>query len=112
MADDGKSAGGGLRHRRLTVPVSDEDLRDLKLGDIVYLDGVIYTGREGMYQRYLGDGAEPPVPLAEISNVNFHCSPAASVNADGTFNVGAVTATASFRSPNGSTPGSRSPAAS
>jgi len=97
MADDGKDAGGGLRHRRLTVPVTDEDLRDLKLGDIVYLDGVIYTGREGMYQRYLGDKEEPPVPLSEISNVNFHCSPAASVNEDGTFNVGAVTATASFR---------------
>ena len=97
MGSDGNSAGSGLRHRRLTVPVTDEDLRDLKLGDIVYLDGVIYTGREGMYQRYLGDKEEPPVPLAEISNVNFHCSPAASVNEDGTFNVGAVTATASFR---------------
>ena len=58
---------------------------------------MIYTGREGLYQRILGDGIEPPVPLREISNANFHCSPAASVNDDGTFNVGAVTATASFR---------------
>ncbi len=88
---------GGLTHKRLRVPVSDSDLRGLELGDIVYLDGVIYTGREGVYQRYLGDNIEPPVPLAEISNVNFHCSPAASVNADGSYNVGAVTATASFR---------------
>ena len=112
MGSDEKGAGSGLRHRRLTVPVTDEDLRDLKLGDIVYLDGVIYTGREGMYQRYLGDNVEPPVPLSEISNVNFHCSPAASVNEDGTFNVGAVTATASFRFQNGWMPGLRNPAAS
>jgi L(+)-tartrate dehydratase beta subunit len=39
----------------------------------------------------------PPVDLASLSNVNFHCSPAASVEPDGTFRVGAVTATASFR---------------
>jgi len=97
MDSPGKSQGSGLRHRRLSVPVSDADLATLELGDIVYLDGVIYTGREGVYQRYLGDKIEPPVPLAEISNVNFHCSPAASVNEDGSFNVGAVTATASFR---------------
>ena len=105
MDSSGKSSGkspeesrsGGLTHKRLRVPVSDADLASLELGDIVYLDGTIYTGREGVYQRYLGDGIEPPVPLAEISNVNFHCSPAASVNPDGSYNVGAVTATASFR---------------
>ncbi len=101
MDSRGKGPGdrrsGGLTRKRLSVPVSDADLATLELGDIVFLDGVIYTGREGVYQRYLGDNIEPPVPLAEISNVNFHCSPAASVNADGTYNVGAVTATASFR---------------
>ena len=97
MDSPGKSPGGGLKHRRLSVPVSDADLATLEIGEIVFLDGVIYTGREGVYQRYLGDNIEPPVPLAEISNVNFHCSPAASVNEDGSYNVGAVTATASFR---------------
>ena len=97
MDRDGKSPGGGLKRKRLRVPVSDADLATLEIGDIVFLDGVIYSGREGVYQRYLGDNIEPPVPLGEISNVNFHCSPAASVNADGSYNVGAVTATASFR---------------
>ena len=38
------------------------------------------------------------MPAARCArHVNFHCSPAAAVNADGTYNVGAVTATASFR---------------
>jgi L(+)-tartrate dehydratase beta subunit len=32
-----------------------------------------------------------------LTNVNFHCSPAASVRPDGTYAVEAVTATASFR---------------
>ena len=97
MDGSGTESGGGLRKRRLSVPVDEASLRELKIGDIVYLDGVIYTGREGMYQRYLGDGIDPPVPLHEISNANFHCSPAARVNDDGSYEVGAVTATASFR---------------
>ena len=97
MDRSGTESGSGLRRRRLKVPVDDAALRELELGDIVYLDGVIYTGREGLYQRILGDGIDPPVPLREISNANFHCSPAASVNDDGSYNVGAVTATASFR---------------
>lgn len=39
---------------RLRCPVQVEDLRRLKLGDLVYLDGPIFTGREGFYQRLLG----------------------------------------------------------
>lgn len=82
---------------RLRCPVDVADLKQLKLGDLVFLDGVIFTGREGLYKRYLADGIEPPVPLREISNVNFHCSPAANRRPDGSYVVKAVTATASFR---------------
>ena len=67
MDGSGTESGGGLRRKRLKVPVDDAALRELELGDIVFLDGVIYTGREGLYQRILGDGIEPPVPLREIS---------------------------------------------
>lgn len=82
---------------RLQCPVQPEALQALRLGDLVYLDGPLFTGREGFYQRYLGEGIEPPVPLREISNVNFHCSPAANRLPNGEFVVKAVTATASFR---------------
>jgi L(+)-tartrate dehydratase beta subunit len=37
------------------------------------------------------------VDLPELSNANFHCSPAAAIEPDGSYNVGGVTATASFR---------------
>ena len=87
----------GMREVRLQIPVTHEDLAKLQLGDVVYLDGLVYTGREGLYKRLIDDGVPPPVDLASLSNVNFHCSPAASVEADGSFRVGAVTATASFR---------------
>lgn len=88
---------GKLEEVRLTTPVSTEAIAGLKLGQVVYLDGVVYTGREGVYRRILDEGLAPPVDLKALSNVNFHCSPAASVAEDGTCNVGAVTATASFR---------------
>jgi L(+)-tartrate dehydratase beta subunit len=87
----------GLRQVRLRVPVSTADLEGLKPGDVVFLDGIVYTGREGLYRRMLDDGIPPPVDIASLSNVNFHCSPAADVRDDGSYNVGAVTATASFR---------------
>ena len=82
---------------RLSTPVSDEAIAGLRLGQVVYLDGVVYTGREGVYRRILDEGIDPPVDLKALSNVNFHCAPAASVADDGSYNVGAVTATASFR---------------
>lgn len=82
---------------RLTAPVSDADLARLKLGDVVYLDGVLYTAREGVYRRVVDEGLGLPPGLRELSNVNFHCSPAAVRRPDGSFAVEAVTATASFR---------------
>ena len=88
---------GGLKTARLSLPVRPETLGDLEIGTVVYLDGVLYTGREGLYKYLLDEGNPPPVDLASLSNVNFHCSPAAAVRADGAYNVGAVTATASFR---------------
>ncbi|MGR3914078.1 MAG: fumarate hydratase C-terminal domain-containing protein [Gammaproteobacteria bacterium] len=82
---------------RLAVPASQKELARLRLGDVVYLDGVIYTGREGVYQRVLEEGAALPLRLPQASRVNFHCSPAAAVDDAGNYLVGGVTATASFR---------------
>ncbi len=82
---------------RLKLPVREGDLDGLEIGTVVYLDGVIYTGREGVYKKVLEEGADLPEGLAELSNVNFHCSPAAAVEPDGSYSVGGVTATASFR---------------
>ena len=82
---------------RLSTNPSPEALNALKLGDIVYLDGTIYTGREGVYMRAIDDGVPLPLDLPMESAANFHCSPAATQNEDGSFTMGAVTATASFR---------------
>ena len=87
----------GPREIRLSTTPDKADLDALELGDIVYLDGLIYTAREGVYMRALDEGAPLPIDLPTASAANFHCSPAANIRDDGSFDLGAVTATASFR---------------
>ena len=82
---------------RLSTTPTREALAELKIGDVVYLDGLLYTAREGVYMRALEENANIPMELPAESAANFHCSPAARINDDGTFELGAVTATASFR---------------
>jgi L(+)-tartrate dehydratase beta subunit len=81
----------------LTTPVGDDAIARLKLGDVVYLDGILYTAREGVYRKVVDEGHGLPPSVLALTNVNFHCSPAASVRPDGSYAVEAVTATASFR---------------
>lgn len=85
------------REVRLSTTPTPEALADIRLGDIVYLDGVMYTAREGVYQRALEARANLPIDLPHQSAANFHCSPAANIRQDGSFDLGSVTATASFR---------------
>ncbi len=86
-----------LRQIRLSTTPTQEALDELQLGDIVFLDGLLYTAREGVYMRALEKKANIPMDLPLQSATNFHCSPAARINPDGSFEMGAVTATASFR---------------
>ena len=85
------------REIRLSTTPTQEALAELKLGDIVYLDGLIYTAREGVYMRALEDKANIPMDLPAQSAANFHCSPAANIRDDGSYDLSAATATASFR---------------
>ncbi len=88
---------GNLKTIRLSTSPNADALRQLEIGNIVYLDGIIYTGREGVYTKVIQEGAELPIDLPAVSAANFHCSPAAAVNENGSYNLSAVTATASFR---------------
>jgi L(+)-tartrate dehydratase beta subunit len=81
----------------LQTPVSPSAIQQLKLGDVVYLHGVVYTAREGVYRKVVDEGRGLPASVSQLTNVNFHCSPAATARPDGSHVVEAVTATASFR---------------
>jgi fumarate hydratase class I len=56
---------------RLQTPLQEADVRKLKVGDVVLLDGVVFTGRDAVH-KYLHDGGE----LDVIQNgVIYHCGP-------------------------------------
>jgi L(+)-tartrate dehydratase beta subunit len=86
-----------LKTVELKLPASTQDLRGLEIGSVAYLSGRVFTAREGVYKRAIEDGAGMPASREALGLTNFHCSPAAAVNPDGSYTVGAVTATASFR---------------
>lgn len=86
-----------LKEVNLQLPATAEDIAALEVGSIVYLSGVVYTAREGVYDYVMKAGHKIPEELLSTSNVNFHCSPAAAADDNGGYTIGGVTATASFR---------------
>ncbi|MEO0672251.1 MAG: fumarate hydratase C-terminal domain-containing protein [Pseudomonadota bacterium] len=86
-----------LKTTSLTLPATRDDLAKLEIGTAVRLTGRIFTAREGVYKRAVSDEVPLPASPQELGMANFHCSPAATLEADGTPKLGAVTATASFR---------------
>ena len=87
-----------LREVRLSTTPTPEAIAGLRLGDIIYLDGLMYTAREGVYMRALEDKANIPMELPSQIGGELPIArlPRRSGD-DGSFDMGAVTATASFR---------------
>ena len=51
---------------KMTTPLTDEDIEKLRIGDIVYLNGVIYTARDAAHKRLVDlieEGKELPFDL-------------------------------------------------
>jgi hydro-lyases, Fe-S type, tartrate/fumarate subfamily, beta region len=60
----------------LRTPLSEEDVRSLKLGDVVYLSGQVITGRDEMHIRALENLKEKKeVPEVITGSVLYHCGP-------------------------------------
>ena len=84
--------------RNLRTPLTEEDVRSLKLGETVYLSGPIVTGRDEMHIRAL-EYAEQGKDVPECLNgaAIFHCGPIMRQRDDGTWAVVAAGPTTSAR---------------
>ena len=63
---------------RLRTPVPKEEVRKLRVGDIVYLDGIVITGRDQVHRRALelaAKGEKHKVPVDLKDAALFHCGP-------------------------------------
>jgi len=82
---------------RLRTPVPEEDVRRLRMGDLVYVSGIIVTARDEAHLKALelhGRGEEPPVDFRGVGI--FHCGPIMR-KADGAWRVVAAGPTTSDR---------------
>lgn len=82
----------------LTMPLQDEDIRALKIGDVVYLTGHIYTARDMAHLkiRELLD-AGLPLPKNFHGAAVFHAGPVCLQNPDGTWRLNVIGPTTSIR---------------
>jgi len=57
----------------LKLPLCDDGICDLRVGDIIYLSGILVTGRDEVYHRIVEEGMNSPVDLK--GGANYHAGP-------------------------------------
>ena len=77
----------------LQAPITEEQIRQLKVGDVVHINGRMYTGRDAIH-KYLSDH-DSPVDLN--GQVIYHCGPVMLKDEDGNWHVKAAGPTTSIR---------------
>ncbi|MDR6999118.1 fumarate hydratase [Neobacillus niacini] len=77
----------------LTAPITEEQIRDLKVGDVVQITGMMYTGRDAIHKHLMDHDA--PVDLN--GQVIYHCGPVMQKDEAGDWHVKAAGPTTSIR---------------
>ena len=79
----------------LVTPVSSEDLKDIRMGDIIYLSGSLTTCRDVAHRRVVEEGRPIPVDVRDCAI--FHAGPIIRPLEDGRFEMVSVGPTTSMR---------------
>jgi fumarate hydratase subunit beta len=58
--------------KRLEAPFTEAKVRDLKVGDMVEITGIVLTGRDAVH-KWLHEGNDPPFSLKD--SIIYHCGP-------------------------------------
>lgn len=93
---------------KLAIPISDEEIRALRVGDTVHLNGVIVTGRDAahkfMIEQFIRQQVQPETAALykEIKRllcggVIYHCGPVVKKHEDGRYAFVAAGPTTSIR---------------
>lgn len=57
---------------QLSAPFTEQKIRALKVGDMVEITGVVFTGRDAVH-KWLHEGNDPPVSFRD--GIIYHCGP-------------------------------------
>ncbi len=79
----------------LVTPISREDLKDIHIGDIIYLSGDLTTCRDVAHRRVVEEGREIPVDIR--NKAILHAGPIIRPHEDGTYEMVSVGPTTSMR---------------
>jgi fumarate hydratase class I len=93
---------------KLTIPIPDEDIRALHVGDTVYLNGIIVTGRDAAHKFMIENYIRQPVSSEQAElyeeikqlldgGVIYHCGPVVKQHEDGRWSFVAAGPTTSIR---------------
>ena len=89
---------GEARVFHLRTPISDEDVEKLRVGDIIYVTGIMVTARDEAHKKILETlerGEKLPIDLRGL--VLYHCGPVVRKRPDGSWEVVAAGPTTSMR---------------
>ncbi len=81
----------------LKTPISKQEIKRLRIGDVIYVSGILVTARDAAHRRilqYLKDGMSLPINFTGLPL--FHCGPLLK-KTDGGWNVLAAGPTTSMR---------------
>ena len=83
---------------KLNLPLSDEDIEKLHVGDILYLNGEMFMGRDEAHERALEHFKEgKSFPINPKGLALFHCGPVVQQTSEGKWKVMAAGPTTSSR---------------
>ncbi len=80
----------------LTLPLTEQKTRSLKVGDPVQISGIIFTGRDAVH-KYLHEGGELPPGVSVRGGIIYHCGPVVIRDSNGEWKVTAAGPTTSIR---------------
>lgn len=80
----------------LTTPISDQQIRSLKVGDEIAITGTLFTGRDAVH-KYLHEGGKLPPGVNLKDGILYHCGPVVIKDEQGNWKCVAAGPTTSIR---------------
>ncbi|UCZ54071.1 fumarate hydratase [Bacillus shivajii] len=77
----------------LEAPITEEQIRELKVGDVVIINGDLHTGRDAIHHHLMDNDA----PIDLDGQVIYHCGPVMLKDKEGEWHVKAAGPTTSIR---------------
>ena len=96
--------------KHITAPISDEDAKELRAGDYVYITGTIYTARDAAHKRMaeaLATGE--PLPIDMKNNIIYYMGPSPAREGRPIGSAGTTKATATTTTTKKTTTGTTKP---